>query len=221
VSPKAARLAVALESAPRKAFATALDWPGWSRSGRTDDLALETLLAYAPRYGAIVDAAGLAFPSAFDADVVERLDGGSGTEFGVPSRTHGADRRRVTPDDAGRLAAIVRAAWENFERVAAAAPAELRKGPRGGGRGRDKIVSHVSESDWYYAREIGLKLRQPDPADGAAITAMRSEMLGILGEPSDGGPLADRKWTQRYAARRIAWHSLDHAWEIEDRTEEA
>jgi hypothetical protein len=219
VSPKAARLAVALESAPRKTFATALDWPGWSRSGKTDDLALETLLAYAPRYGPIVEAAGLAFPGAFDADVVERVDGGSGTTFGVPSRTHDADTRPVRAADASRLAAIVQSAWENFERVAAAAPAELRKGPRGGGRDRDKIVGHVHESDWYYARELGLRLRQPDPTDRDAIAAMRSDMLGILGDPSDGSPLAGRKWTQRYAARRIAWHSLDHAWEIEDRTE--
>jgi hypothetical protein len=44
-------------------------------------------------------------------------------------------------------------------------------------------------------------------------------MLEVLGRPSDGSPLADRKWTARYAARRIAWHALDHAWEIEDRSE--
>jgi len=28
----------------------------------------------------------------------------------------------------------------------------------------------------------------------------------------------DRSWPPRYAARRIAWHALDHAWEIEDRS---
>ena len=44
-------------------------------------------------------------------------------------------------------------------------------------------------------------------------------MLEVLGRPSDGSPLADRRWTARYAARRIAWHALDHAWEIEDRSE--
>jgi hypothetical protein len=43
-------------------------------------------------------------------------------------------------------------------------------------------------------------------------------VLDILGKASDGSPLADRKWTQRYAARRIAWHALDHAWEMEDRS---
>jgi hypothetical protein len=81
------------------------------------------------------------------------------------------------------------------------------------------MVGHVSEADWYYARELGLKLRQPDPTDRDAMAAMRAGMLAILREPSNGGPLAGRKWTQRYAARRIAWHALDHAWEMEDRSE--
>ena len=219
MSPKADRLTVALESAPKKTFATALEWPGWSRSGKTAELAIESLLAYAPRYAPIVTAAGLVFPGAFDADVVERDDGGSGTEFGVPSRTHDADTRPVDAAEAKRLAAIVEAAWANFDAVAAKAPAELRKGPRGGGRDRDKMVGHVSEADWYYARELGLKLRQPDPTDRDAMAAMRAGMLAILREPSNGGPLAGRKWTQRYAARRIAWHALDHAWEMEDRSE--
>jgi hypothetical protein len=219
VSPQAERLAVALESAPRKTFATALDWPGWSRSGKTTDLALEALLAYATRYAPIAEIAGLVFPDAFEADVVERSDGGSGTEFGVPSRTHDADSRPVNAAEAKRLAAIVEAAWADFDAVAAKAPAELRKGPRGGGRDRDKMIGHVNESDWYYARELGLKLRQPDPTDRAAVTALRTGVLAILREPSDGRPLAGRKWTQRYAARRIAWHALDHAWEIEDRSE--
>jgi hypothetical protein len=46
-------------------------------------------------------------------------------------------------------------------------------------------------------------------------------MLEVLGTASDGSPIADQKWTLRYAARRIAWHALDHAWEMEDRSEPA
>ena len=83
------------------------------------------------------------------------------------------------------------------------------------------MVGHVFESDWYYAREMGIREKQPDPADRAAIDAMRAAMLEILRQPSDGSPLAERKWTTRYAARRIAWHALDHAWEMEDRTDPA
>ena len=65
----------------------------------------------------------------------------------------------------------------------------------------------------------GSRSKQPDPADRAAIDTMRAAMLEVLREPSDGSPLAGRKWTTRYAAGRIAWHALDHAWEMEDRSE--
>jgi hypothetical protein len=43
----------------------------------------------------------------------------------------------------------------------------------------------------------------------------------VLRQPSDGAPIAGKKWPPRYAARRIAWHALDHAWEIEDRSDPA
>jgi hypothetical protein len=219
VSPtRSDRLAVALEGTAKKAFASALDWPGWSRSAKTDELAIEALLAYAPRYAPVAEAAGLEFPTSFNVDVVERQDGGSGTEFGVPSRVTEADSRPVSAAEARRLAAIVEAAWATFDRVAAGAPAELRKGPRGGGRDRDKIVGHVIESDWYYAREIGIRAKQPNPGDRPAVEALRAAVLDVLRKPSDGMPLADRRWPARYAARRIAWHSLDHAWEMEDRS---
>jgi hypothetical protein len=102
--------------------------------------------------------------------------------------------------------------------VVAGSPAELRKGPRGGGRDRDKMFGHVVDSDWSYSREMGVRIAQPDPQDRAALVAGRAAMLEILRQPSDGAPLAGRRWPARYAARRIAWHALDHAWEMEDRS---
>jgi hypothetical protein len=81
------------------------------------------------------------------------------------------------------------------------------------------MVGHVIEADWYYAREIGVRQKAPDPLDRAAVATLRAAMLAVLREPSDGSALAGRKWTARYAARRIAWHALDHAWEMEDRSE--
>jgi hypothetical protein len=215
----AQRLAVGLEGTGKKVFASALDWPGWSRSGRTLEAAIEALLAYAPRYEQVLRLARLELGSTFDVEVDEQVEGGSGTEFGVPSAVHAADARPASKADAARLASIVEAAWMTFDRVAAGAPAELRKGPRGGGRDRDKMVGHVIEADWYYARELGLKLKAPKPNDRAAVDAARNEVLAVLRQPSDGSPLAGRRWPLRYAARRIAWHALDHAWEMEDRSE--
>lgn len=213
------RLPIALEISSRRAFAEALEWPGWARAGKTDGAAIEALLAYAPRYAPVAHAAGLALPTSFDFDVVERLDGSSGTEFGVPSHPTRADARPVDAAEARRLVSIVEAAWTTFDSVVARAPAELRKGPRGGGRDRDKMAGHVIGADWYYAREIGIKVKEPAHGDRPAIEALRTAVLDVLRQPSDGSPLAGRKWPTRYAARRIAWHALDHAWEMEDRSE--
>ena len=209
------------EVGAKKAFAWALEWPGWCRGAKTVEEAREALVAYAPRYAPVVKVAGLALPAADAAalHVVDRVEGGAGTDFGVPSSITKADRRRVTGAEAKRLASLVEAAWTVFDRVAASAPAELRKGPRGGGRDRDKMIGHVIEADHAYAREIGLRLKEPRLGDRAAIEAERVAVLDALRSPSDGSPLADRKWTLRYAARRIAWHALDHAWEMEDRSE--
>ena len=214
------RLEIAEEAAAKKAFAWAVDWPGWCRPGKDVELARTALLDYASRYREVAKAAGLTLPDLDGAeiDVVKSVGGGSGTEFGVPSAITPLDHGKVTPKEAERLAALVEAAWTLFDRVAATSPAELRKGPRGGGRDRDKMVGHVIESDHYYAREIGIRLPEPNPTDRTTVAAERTAMLELLRQPSDGSPLAGRKWPQRYAARRIAWHALDHAWEMEDRS---
>jgi hypothetical protein len=207
---------IAGETSPRRVFMWALDWPGWCRSGRDLDSAREALLAAADRYAPVAAGAGLELPAVARLEVVTQVEGGSGTDFGVPSVIIDDDRRPVNSTEAIRLAALVASSWSVFDAVAAEAPEVLRKGPRGGGRDTSKIVAHVDEADGAYAREIGIK-RKP-PADRAAVDAMRAAILDVLARPSDGSPLADRKWPLRYAARRIAWHALDHAWEIEDKT---
>ena len=212
------RIAVSLETSRKKSFASAPDWPGWSRAGKDERLALEALAAYAARYRAVADEAGVAFGEAPMFEVVETVQGGTGTEFGVPSVITGLDRRPLSAADAERGARLVEATWSVFDHVVAASPAELRKGPRGGGRDRDKMIGHVIEADHAYAREIGVRVRPPSLDDRAAVDAERAAMLEVLRWPSDGSPLAGRTWTPRYAARRIAWHALDHAWEMEDRT---
>jgi hypothetical protein len=217
---RGARIEVTVETGAKKTFASALDWPGWSRSGKTEEAALAALADYVGRYAAVVEQAGEA--GTFEPreyDVVEHSAGGSGTDFGVPSAITDLDHRPLDAAAADREARLVEAAWAVLDRVGASAPAELRKGPRGGGRDRDKMLAHVIEADWYYAREMGIRVPQPAGTDRAAIGTMRAAMLDALREPSDGSALAGRRWTPRYAARRIAWHSLDHAWEMEDRSD--
>lgn len=208
---------VILEVADKRAFASAVAWPGWSRSGRDEARALEGLAGYARRYARVAERAGLSFPAQVaetDLSVVERDPGNASTAFGVPGRVAELDLHRVTSAEARRLTDIVIACWDTLAEVVAAAPAELRKGPRGGGRDRDKVVAHVEEAERAYARSIGLRL----PSD-SAIAEVRAAIVEVLGLSSDGSPLPGGAWTQRYAARRIAWHVLDHAWEIEDRSD--
>ncbi len=200
---------VSLESGRRRVFAAALDWPGWCRSAKDEESALEALAAYAGRYAPVAAEAGLAFPQQQVFRVVERLPGDATTDFGAPGRVAAADATRLTAAQATRLAGLVQASWTILDRVVVGAPAELRKGPRGGGRDRDRVVEHVREAESAYARKIGVKGRPPD---------LRTAILEVLGTPGDGAPLADRGWPARYAARHIAWHALDHAWEIEDRS---
>jgi hypothetical protein len=213
---------VAIEQGAKKAFATAVDWPGWSRSGKSEELAVESLAAYAARYASVARAAGQAFdPDKVDIEVVEQVSGGGGTDFGVPEQVTKQDRRRTTSADGKRLAALVEAAWQTFDDVSTHAPEELRKGPRGGGRDTSKIVEHVFGAEQSYGKVMGIKRKEFPATDRAQLDELRAEMLAILSEPSDGSPLAGKRWTIRYAAHRVAWHALDHAWEIEDRSEPA
>ena len=209
---------VGVDLAEKKAVAWALDWPGWCRVGRGEEEALRALAAYEARYRPIAERAGLAFaPGALT--VVERAPGDFGTAFGVPSVTTAADARPLDTAAARRMVALLRAAWDALDEGVATAPAALRKGPRGGGRDRDAVWGHVVEAERAYARKVGVRHPPFAPADREAVRALRAEVAAALDRPGDGAPLITGGWTARYAARRVAWHVLDHLWEIEDRAE--
>jgi hypothetical protein len=212
-------LAVIVETGTAKVFASALDWPGWCRAGRREENALEALATYAPRYAAVAAKTGLAFAPAIadDLSVVERLTGDATTNFGAPSVAAAAEQVRLTAAPARRLATLVNAAWAVLDEIAAVSPAELRKGPRGGGRDRDKMLDHVLGAEAAYARKIGIRHKQPALGDDTAIEELREALLAVIGSPTDAGPVGPNGWSTAYAARRIAWHALDHAWEMQDR----
>lgn len=215
-------LSVGIERGAKKTFIWATDWPGWCRSGKDLELASANLLEHAERYARIAARAGLSFPtvvSSPELDIVEDVAGNGGTDFGVPSIVTDEDQRRLSAEGGDRLAAIVTAAWAELDAVAAQAPASLRKGPRGGGRDRDKVVQHVIEADHAYAREIGLQILEASVADRAGVVAQRTAIAERLTGAHPAGPFDGRRWTPGYAARRIAWHAIDHLWEIEDRSD--
>jgi hypothetical protein len=208
---------VYLEVGKRRVFASAADWPGWTRSGKDEQLALEELAAAATRYAAVARAARVAFSPGAGFTVLERLAGDATTEFGAPGKIAKGELKRLTKKEAGRLSALVAASWTVLDRVVEKAPASLRKGPRGGGRDRDAIVEHVLDAETAYARKIGLRLKRPHASDAGAVREHRNAIVAGIRAVTKG--VTEGGWPARYAARRIAWHALDHAWEIEDRTE--
>jgi hypothetical protein len=211
--------AVYIEATSRKAFACALDWPGWCRSAKTEGEALDRLAEYAERYAPVARRAGRSFDAkrVSNFEVVERVAGNPTTEFGAPAMPVHADSAPLTSARATKLVALVEASWATLADVARTSPAALRKGPRGGGRDRDKMVDHVFGAEVEYARKIGLpRVPQPAIGDRTAIAALREPIIERLSHPT-GYVVAEKGWLLPYAARRIAWHALDHAWEMEDR----
>ena len=157
-----------VEETPRKVFVSALDWPGLARGGKTEDLAVEALVAHLPRYAKVARKAGERFdPHDFDIEVVSRTEGDAGSAYGIPSLVAPEDREPVDSREARRIASLVEASWDVFHSIASDAPESLRKGPRGGGRDRTKIIEHVTLADGGYARSMGIK-GDPETADGLA-----------------------------------------------------
>jgi hypothetical protein len=210
---------VSLEVGARRTFASAVEWPGWCRSGRGREAALEALAAYAPRYARVAVRAGMSLPALSVAalEVVETAAGTAVTDFGAPDVVTAADARPLDGASAERVVALLAAAWEELDAVAAGAPEELRKGPRGGGRDRDAVVAHVVDAERSYARRLGVRLTAAEWREGG-VTLLRGRIREVLAQAWEGGPPVARSWPPRYLARRAAWHVLDHAWEIEDRS---
>ena len=210
---------VYLEAGAKKVFACSIDFPGWCRSGKDEHAALEALADYAPRYAEVAKLAEVTFPAKVELEVTERVKGKGATDFGIPHEVTRADAEPLTARQAARQVELMRAAWAVLDRVAKSSPAELRKGPRGGGRDRDKMLDHVLGAEAAYARKVGVKHPQPEVGDTKAIKALRDELAEALGGASDGSPPVPKGWPPRYAIRRITWHVLDHAWEMQDRAD--
>ena len=211
---------VVLEVAKARTFASAVEWPGWSRAGKTPDDALRSLADYVDRYAAIASLAGVRFARA-TADsfaVVDETEGNATTSFGAPGVVGATDARDLTTADADRQVRLLRACWTELDRLAVEAPEQLRKGPRGGGRDRDGVVAHVVEAERSYARQIGVR-HPPFHGDRAARDACRTEVEQVLRAARTGEPLRPGGWSARYFLRRATWHVLDHVWEIEDKSE--
>src|SRR4029077_821502 len=110
----AAPIRVVIETGSKRTFASAADWPGWARSGRDETAALETLVAYAPRYASVVSRSRLGFASPADRSglqVIERLRGNATTDYGAPGVPANVDATVVGALDLARLRTLLGAGW--------------------------------------------------------------------------------------------------------------
>ena len=206
----------------KRSVAFSLDWPGWSRGARSAELALATLESYRERYRPVAGLAGMA--GAFDAagplEVVEDKVGTGSTDFwGISFSPAAAEQEPMGEAELERGITLLRACWAFFDGVAGRVSPELRKGPRGGGRDRDQIIRHtIGTEREEFAKKVGLRI--PEGAaltpDGlrqhreAYVAAMRAYNAGEVTRRM-------RSWTLRFLIRHSAFHTLDHAWEMEDK----
>jgi hypothetical protein len=218
---------VYVEKGQKRTFAGAIEWPGWCRSAQDEAGALQALLDYGPRYAKVLRGTSIQFtpPGRLaELKVVERLKGGSTTDFGAPGVPPRADMAKLSAAELVRLEGILVACHRTLTAAAKAARGKhLRTGPRGGGRDLAKMLEHVRDAEKAYISSLGWKdphldknARDVEDVLEHAIKGMRASAAG---EVPAVGPRGGRRWSARYFVRRAAWHVLDHAWEIEDRIE--
>jgi hypothetical protein len=196
------------------------DWPGLERGARTAEAAIDALLAHLPRYARVAKLAkmGAEFAPITKVDVVEQYLGPGSTDFwGISFGFSSIDRQDMSVEQLERELTLMRACWRYFDDVRARVSAEMQKGPRGGGRDRDRIVRHTLgvEQDW--ARKVGvLTPKDAVVTDAKGLRRYRDDYCAAIRAFHAEGKMA-RTWPLRYLIRHTAYHTTDHAWEMEDK----
>ena len=206
----------------KKVAAVAIDWPGWSRGAKAPDAAVELLETYRERYRPIARLAGMEaeFDRAGDLEIVEDHVGVGSTDFwGISFAPSSFELAPMPEDELERKVALLEAAWQFFDDVAARVSLELEKGPRGGGRNRDEIVRHVIGNEQHdLGKKVGVLPRPDDLRTPEGIRSHRDNFVAAMREHNAHGKLArGRNWTIPLLLRHTAFHALDHAWEMEDK----
>jgi hypothetical protein len=214
-------LRVMLEIGPKgkKVAAVAPDWPGLERGAKTGEAAIEKLQAYLPRYAQVAKLAGMdaAFAAITTVDVIERYPGTGSTDFwGISFAFSDLDRQDLSREELERELTLMQACWALFDDVRVRVSAELQKGPRGGGRERDHIVRHTIGVEQEWAVKVGVSTPQDAPLSDESLRAYRDAYCNAIRAFHSEGKMA-RTWPLRYLIRHTAYHTLDHAWEMEDK----
>ncbi|HTR70995.1 MAG TPA: hypothetical protein VMH41_12315 [Mycobacteriales bacterium] len=204
-----------------KSVAFAVDWPGWSRGAKTPDLAVEVLESYRDRYRPIAADAG--FATEYDVsgalDVVEDVVGAGSTDFwGISFVPSGLEDEPLGDAELDRKIALLRACWAYFDGVADRVSAEMRKGPRGGGRDRDRIIRHtIRVESEEFAKRLGLRIPEEGALSPKGLREYREDYVNAMRAYNTGEGKRMRTWNLPFLIRHSAYHTMDHAWEMEDK----
>ncbi|HRA47826.1 MAG TPA: hypothetical protein PK819_07145 [Thermomicrobiales bacterium] len=203
----------------KRAAAVAMDWPGLSRGGKTPDTAVALIATYIPRYAPIAELAGMGteFVEVSGVEVIEEYTGTGSTDFwGISFGFGPHDHAPMTAVELERELCLMQAAWLFFDQVRGRVSAEMQKGPRGGGRDREKIVGHtlIAELDWM--PKLGIKEDFADLQTPEGLATHRDRSVATI-RAYHAESKSAKKWPLRYLIRHTAFHTLDHAWEMEDK----
>ncbi len=212
-----------LERGPKgkKAVAFAVDWPGWSRGAKNPEMALELLESYRERYRQVAVAAGMAkeFDAAGRLKVVEDRGGTGSTDFwGISFSPSGCEQEPMNDTELDRKIGLLRACWGFFDAVAARVSAEMRKGPRGGGRDRDRIIRHTVRTESEdFAKKVGLRIPEEGALEPQALADYREAYVAAMRAYNTSEGKRMRSWNLPFLIRHSAFHTMDHAWEMQDK----
>jgi hypothetical protein len=206
----------------KRAVAFSLDWLGWSRGAKTADLALETLESYRARYRPVAAIAQLSseFDAAGPLEIVEDKIGPGSTDFwGISFSASSTEHGPLADAEFERAVTLLRACWTYFDGVAERVPPEMRKAPRGGGRDRDRIIRHTIRTESEdFAKQVGLRIPEEAALTSEGLRKHRLEYVAAMRAYNAGDvPRRMRSWTLAFLIRHSAFHTLDHAWEMEDK----
>lgn len=215
-------LRVLIEIPPKgkRWVAFAADWPGLERNGKSEDEAVEKLATYLPRYRPVAKRVrlGSLLAAQTGIDIVGRYLGVGSTDFwGISFAPSPLDREPFDAPTFDRQVKLLRSAWSEFDETAARVSAELRPGPRGGGRDRDAIVRHVLATEGGdFSKRVKAKSELDDLRTPGGLADHRDRFVDAMRAwYAEGKPLGN--WTIPYLLRHTAYHVLDHAWEMQDR----
>ncbi|HEU5086038.1 MAG TPA: hypothetical protein VFT99_01290, partial [Roseiflexaceae bacterium] len=177
------------------------------------------LLTYLPRYLPVAKLAGMeaALADITGVEVVEQYQGTGSTDFwGISFAFSSIDQQAMSGAELERELALMRACWAFFDDVRSRVSAEMQRGPRGGGRDRDHIVRHTFAAELDWAKKLGVRTPEDALLTGEAVRAHRDAYCAAIRAFHSEGKQA-RTWPLRYLIRHTAFHTLDHAWEMEDK----